>query len=106
MITGVLTPDDNFVGRSRTQFGVGELIYLSPSIRPLQSAHQLGGLRWSLISGQGTLSDHGREGLGTFVATTPGRVRLQLRILSGPRAGTGPFVDFEVIGPQDATMVQ
>jgi hypothetical protein len=107
MLHGVLTADDNFSGRSQTRFGLGELIYLSFTANPARSARALGGLRWFLVSGQGTLSSHGNEGLGTFVAgASPGRVRLQLRIMSGPHAGSGPVVEFDVIAPSDAYMVR
>jgi hypothetical protein len=107
MIHGVLTADDNFPGRSRTRFGLGELIYLSFTATAQRTPRDLGGLRWVLLSGSGTLSAHDNNGLGTFVAgSSPERVRLQLRFQSGPHAGTGPVVDLSVIAPNDATMVQ
>jgi hypothetical protein len=107
MLHGVLTADDNFSGRSQTRFGLGELIYLSFTANPARSARYLGGLRWFLLNGQGTVSSHGNDGLGTFLAgASPGRVRLQLRVLSGPHVGSVPIVQFDVVAPSDAYMVQ
>ncbi len=50
---GVLTPSDNFAGRSTTRFGIGEVINLSSIVGPSGvTAASLGGLQWTIVSGR------------------------------------------------------
>jgi GT2 family glycosyltransferase len=88
-VTGRLTPRDNFTGRSTTRFGVGELIDLSFTASPSVSAAALGGLRWFIASGGGTLTGTGgNDGKGLYrAAATGATVRLVLKVASGPNAG-------------------
>jgi hypothetical protein len=52
----VLTPVDNFAGRSKLRYGLGEEINLSfITTPPGQSAASVGGLRWVVVSGVATL---------------------------------------------------
>jgi glycosyltransferase involved in cell wall biosynthesis len=108
-VNGVLTADDNFAGRSKTNFGVAELIHLSFTSSPSRTAAQLGGLRWVQASGPaGTLSNNTGNGNADFIApATPGSVGLQLVVVSGPNAGGVVFrTTITVIAPSDAVMIQ
>ena len=106
LLTGILTPKDNFSGRSNIKYGIGEVVDLSFILAPPRTAAQLGGLKWSRESGKGAITGD-TNGLGIFTAdASPGPVRLKLTILTGPLAGTGPVVDITVIAPAPAHMEQ
>ena len=108
-VTGVLTPSDNFAGRSNTRFGVGEVINLSFRATPSQTAAQLGGLKWFIDSGGGTLSGtDGNDGRGVYTAPATARsVRLGLKVVSGPNAGSVVATStITIVAPSDALMVQ
>jgi hypothetical protein len=100
-LTGVLTPDDNFSGRSTTRFGIHEHITLGLSITPSGiTATQVGGLRWQQNSGSGTLLDATTNGTGSYnVADSPGSATLQLKLLGGPSTGQGPTKGITVVAP-------
>src|SRR5713226_1855308 len=66
VFSGVLTPQDNFSGRSTTRFGIAEVINLSYSA-PV-AAVELGGLQWTIVSGGGSLSNVGTDGTATYTA--------------------------------------
>ena len=90
LVAGVLTPTDNFAGRSTTRFGVGETINLSFLSVPLRPAADFGGLDWVVASGGGTITAPvtPHDGTGTYTApATPGAVRLELRVAAGATAG-------------------
>lgn len=88
-ITPVLTPADNFTGRSTTRFGVGEVVALSFTATPTATAAALGGLRWFITSGGGALTGTGNAGTATYTAAaTAGSTTLQLKIASGAATGT------------------
>jgi outer membrane protein OmpA-like peptidoglycan-associated protein len=85
---GLLTPRDNFAGRSVIRFGVGEIIDLSFFSLPPRPAADFGGLEWVLVSGGGTLA--GVTPAGTATYTGPAiadTVRLDLRVARGATAG-------------------
>ena len=88
----VLTPEDNFVGRSLTEFGVGERIRLSAFITPSITADQAGGLVWSITAGGGELTDNG-DGTGIYVVpdvppySTSSTFGLALQVKAGPSKG-------------------
>ena len=108
-VTPVLTPDDNFAGRSAVRFGVSELVRLSFTATPPATAQELGGLRWGIASGGGALSGTaGNDGTGLYTAgVTAGPVTLVLKVLSGTQAGaTVATVTITVVKPTDAVMVQ
>lgn len=108
-VTGVLTPTDNFTGRSRVRFGVGETVNLSFEATPSRTAAQLGGLRWFIDSGGGSLSGTtGNDGLAVYTApATAGAVRLVLKVASGPNAGRVVVTrNITVVEPNDALMVR
>ncbi|MGH9890483.1 MAG: eCIS core domain-containing protein [bacterium] len=88
IVGGILTPRDNFAGRSATRFSVGEVIDLSFASLPARPAAAFGGLQWHLASGGGTLSGTTIVGTGTYTAPgTAGAVRLELRVATGATSG-------------------
>ncbi len=107
----VRTPEDNFVGRSDTRYGVGEILGLRLRTNPSGvTAVQLGGARWIQvipISGSGSLtSSPAKDGTGTYicqdVASTAGSsVALQLQILGGPSNGKTANSSFSVVSPSN-----
>jgi outer membrane protein OmpA-like peptidoglycan-associated protein len=95
-----LTPGDNFAGRSRTRFGVGESIDLSFMSIPSRPAADFGGLQWRIGSGGGTLTGVTVTGFGTYDApATADTVRLELTIASGVNAG-------RVVGSRTISIVE
>ena len=105
-LTGVLTPQDNFTGRSNTDFGVGEVIALSFTATPAVTDTQAGGLRWKQTTGSGTLTAD-TDGTGTYTAAnSPESVTLKLEVQAGPSKGRGPDSNISVIAPNGAYQVQ
>src|SRR5439155_1716619 len=95
---GVLTPQDNFSGRSTIRFGIAEVIDLSYVAQV--SAAELGGLQWSIVSGGGSLSNAGTDGTATY--TAPGSsatVVLRLAIVSGQSQGEEKDYTITIITP-------
>ncbi len=86
VFTTVVTPVDNFAGRSTTRFGVGEQIDLSFTTLPARPAASFGGLQWAVKSGPGTLNvPVPNDGTARLVmGETNGTVVLELRTLAGP----------------------
>jgi hypothetical protein len=105
-LTGLLTPHDNFPGRSLTRFGVGEIIGLSFAASPQITAAALGGLRWSIQSGRGTLTENlGNDGRATFTAPDrAGQVTLVLKALSSGAAAAS--LTITIVEPEDGVEVQ
>jgi hypothetical protein len=99
-LTGVLTPDDNFSGRSLVRFGIQELISLSFTPTPTGiTASQVGGLQWEL-SGVGTLRDAGPNGTAAYEAPqTAGAATLTLKVQGGPSQGGGPSQNITIVAP-------
>lgn len=88
LVGGILTPLDNFTGRSTTRFGVGEVIRLSFFSLPPRPAADFGGLQWHLATGGGTLAGVTNVGTATYTApAVAGAVRLELRVATGATAG-------------------
>jgi hypothetical protein len=88
LVTGVLTPVDNFARRSTTRFGVGEVINLNFASLPPRPAADFGGLQWSLIAGGGTLTGVTTAGTATYTApAVASAVQLELRVATGATAG-------------------
>ncbi|MGB9123779.1 MAG: Ig-like domain-containing protein, partial [Candidatus Angelobacter sp.] len=102
--TGVLTANDNFSGRSTTNFGIAEVINLSFSTNPAgTTAASLGGLQWTIVSGGGTLSNAGTDGTGQYTApSSPASV--VLRLADGQ--GNGSNYTITVIAPSGAHIVK
>ena len=104
-VTGVLTPQDDFSGHSKTNFGVGERVDLSFKAKPKTSAATLGGLKWEVASGPATVVT-ALDGTGTLTCGgAPGAVDLELKVDSGADAGTvKDTVKITVIAPDNAVM--
>jgi outer membrane protein OmpA-like peptidoglycan-associated protein len=90
LTAGVLTPADNFAGRSITRFGVGETINLSFFSLPARPAADFGGLDWVVAGGGGAITPPAvaHDGTGIYtVPAAPGAVTLELRVAGGATAG-------------------
>ena len=103
-MAGILTPQDNFSGRSTTRHGVGEVIDLSVNFTP---ANPIG---WRIASGGGTLVN-GTNGSGTY--TAPARAStVTLELVESTTTGAATTMrvlsthTFDVIEPDDAHMIQ
>jgi hypothetical protein len=99
-LTGTLTPDDAFTGRSTTNFGIHEHLTLSAGITPSGlSASQVGGIQWVQNAGSGTISA-ATDGTGTYnVADAPESVSLKLTMLGGPSKGAGLTKSISAVAP-------
>jgi len=88
VFTVVVTPVDNFAGRSMTNFGVGEQIDLSFTTLPVRPAASFGGLQWVVKSGPGTLTiPVPNDGTARLtMGETNGTVVLELRTIAAPMA--------------------
>jgi hypothetical protein len=109
VITPVLTPHDNFAGRSNTRAGVGELIDLSFAAVPAASAADFGGLRWFVGSGGGIVTGTGgNDGRGLYTAPSSGGLEtLELKVASGPSTGlVVGSCTITIVEPSDAVMTQ
>lgn len=108
-VTAILTPRDNFAGRSADRLGLAEVADLSFSASPAATANDLGGLNWEIGAGGGTLTPApGNTGRAVFTAAaTPGGVRLELRTASGRPAGLEvAHLIVSMVAPDDAVMEQ
>lgn len=86
-ITPVLTPLDNFAGRSTTTFGVGESIVLTYTATPSIAAAEHFGVDWNLLAGAGSVFSLFGTGLYT-AGSTSGLDILTLNVNTGPATGT------------------
>ena len=104
---GVLTPEDNFSGRSQTSYGIAEEVHLTCTMDPSDlTATQVGGLKWYKYSGVGTVSG-GSDGTGTYDAGAyAGSVNLFLRVESGPCRAYNKDYDKTVVKPSGGFVVK
>jgi outer membrane protein OmpA-like peptidoglycan-associated protein len=87
-ILTLLTPTDNFAGRSHSRLGVGEVAALDFISIPPRPAADFGGLRWTIRAGGGALSAVTTAGTATFTAPPVADVvTLQLVVDAGLTAG-------------------
>ena len=107
-VTAVITPRDNFAGRSLTRLGVAEVADLSFTATPSVAAAHLGGLQWIIASGAGVLSAATNTGTATYTAPSAvGSVRLELRVVTGLAAGrVVATLGLGIVAPNDALMQQ
>lgn len=121
----VSTPDDNFVGRSQSDVGVGEIVHLSFNTVPAGiTAANAGGLKWRFQNGTpnnrqtlgllrkpAALTDPENTGLADFFAPvrthaadaafqTSVEVTVELMIVSGPSIGPAAEKTYRVHKPQ------
>jgi len=106
--TGILTPGDNFLNRSQSNYGLEETVELTCSIDPIGlTVFQLGGLRWKIASGVGTLSNITDYGIADYDAGAyAGDVSLCLEVKSGPSCGEFKPYPKTVIVPSGSYMVK
>lgn len=101
-LNGVVTPDNDFAGRSNSRFGILEQMSPGFSASPPVTAAQAGGLRWRIASvgvGNGTLAPVD-DGAGVYNAPdTAKTVTLKLEVLNGPSKGGGPTRDLTIVQP-------
>ncbi|OYV84536.1 MAG: hypothetical protein B7Z73_15250, partial [Planctomycetia bacterium 21-64-5] len=107
-LSGTFTPDDNFQGRSTTQYGLDEEVELGFTTNPPGlTAAQIGRLKWIIQPG----------GVGTILATetgtadydagpVAGEVRLELELLDCPSDGLGATYVKDVIAPNGGYCVR
>ncbi len=101
-LASALSPQDDFVGRSYTTYGLGETINLSFQSVPAVSSANIGGLQWFLNSGGGAPIS-GSDGTANYAcATTADSPTLALTISSGPSAGMSVPVSISVVAPTNA----
>jgi hypothetical protein len=99
-LTAVLTPVDNFTGRSYVRFGIEERIGLSFTASPAITATNTGGLQWKIASGGGRLEAVTTDGTATFFAPEiPGAVTLKLEVQAGPSKGNGLSKNITIVAP-------
>jgi hypothetical protein len=105
-LIGVLTPEDNFNGRSLIRFGLEERIALSYTVSPAVTTTQIGGLQWKILSGGGTVAAT-TGGAVTYTAPEfAGAVILNLEIQAGPSKGGGPSENIVIVAPSGAYMTK
>lgn len=104
-LTGQLTPDDNFSGRSATSFGVHEHVTLGATIAPSGvTASTVGGMQWVQTTGSGTISAQ-TDGTGTYDAADSAQsVVLKLKMLAGPSKNGGPTSNLTVVAPSSGSV--
>jgi len=101
-LSAVLTPADNFDGRSLSDFGVGETIELSFTTTPSVTAAQAGGLEWVVMTQGGELTDNG-DGTGSFdVPDAVGSFTLALQIKGGASKGATKQQSAGIVAPTGA----
>lgn len=100
-LTGILTPDSQFAGRSQTDYGIEETISLSYSTDPSGIPNLY--LEWIKTSGVGVIIVPN----GKYDAQdADGDVTLKLRHTSGPSAGLGPTYFRHVCKPSGTRMTR
>ena len=114
-VTGVHEAFDNFSGRSKIRYGVGEIVNLSFE-SPLSKGQPAdkkavphAGLKWVKTSGPGRLAATDiHAGTGSFEANqNAGTVELELRVVVGPCAdSTVAKVNFRIVKPNDVKMTR
>jgi hypothetical protein len=98
VFNGVLTPQDNFSGRSTSRFGIAEVINLSFNAQTTAAA--LGGLQWTIVSGGGTLTNAGTAGTATYTAPAmAATVVLRIAVASGSSQGQHRDYSIAIITP-------
>jgi hypothetical protein len=104
---GVLTPQDNFSGRSQTNYGIEENVNLTCTMDPSDlTATQVGGLKWYKYSGVGSVTG-GTDGAGTYDAEeSAGSVNLFLRVESGPCRAYNKDYYKTVVAPSGTRMTR
>jgi len=88
LVFTLLTPRDDFAGRSHSRLGVGEIADLDFFSIPPRTASDFGGLEWVKTAGGGALSAVTAAGTATYTAPPiADTVTLELRVAAGVTAG-------------------
>ena len=104
----VLTPEDNFEGRSQTRLGVGEQVNLSFTTMPASAAAfvQQETLLWSNTGFPGVRDDL-HHGTATYYAgPLNSSVNLKLTIASGPSSGREVSVTRTIVEPDSTSYMR
>jgi hypothetical protein len=107
-LTGALTPEDDFTGRSAEKYGLRERVTLGFQTSPSVAASSIGGLRWSVGSSQGTVTNEtGNTGIGQyeapFSATT---ANLEVSIVDGPSKDVKRSYSRTVVAPSGGSVAR
>jgi hypothetical protein len=107
-LTGYHAPKDWFTGRATTKYGAAEGVDLSFTVNPVGiTAAQMGGLSWSLVSGDGDVDNSGTSGTGTYTAHwTNSVVTIRLSVQSGPSKGNFVDAGLTVVKPTGVRFIQ
>jgi hypothetical protein len=100
-LTGSLTPEDDFQGRSVTDYGVEELIDLSSGTNPSGIPVNW---KWIIASGVGSLDPEGAANTQYDAMHVPGSLTLKLEVISGPSKGLGPSFPRSIVAPSGTRM--
>jgi len=105
---GVFTPEDDFDDRATEYYGLEEKVALSFETDPWSvPANQAGGLKWTKLSGVGTLTNVDEEGNADYDAEeTDGVVGLRLTIMSGPSKDEFESYGKTIIKPSGTRMTR
>jgi hypothetical protein len=105
-LTGTLVPQDNFMDRSLSTYGIAELVDLNFTTTPSLTTSQTGDLTWKRISGNGNIPVT-TNGVSTYTApAAPSTDILKLEVINGPSKGLGPSYIKTVVAPSGATTRQ
>lgn len=107
-VTGIFTPLDDFSGRSQSNYGLEEEVYLTSTIDPTGvTVAQAGGLQWTKHSGVGIVSNAGSGGTANYDAKdTAGGVTFHLTIQSGPSKDDYLYYSKTVVAPSNINFVR
>jgi hypothetical protein len=103
-LTGTLTPQYNFTGRSQDNYGVAEKIDLNFASTPPLTSQQIGDLEWKRINGASIITNNTQfNGAGLLVAPDISSTEdLKLEIRTGPSKGNGVSYTKTVVSPNGA----
>ena len=97
-LNGSLTPEDNFIGRSQTDYGLEEVVNLTYTTNP---TGVFPSVQWTKLSGVGSVS-----GTDYLAGDNDGNVTLKLGVTAGPSLGEGPTFERTVVEPSGTRMTR
>jgi hypothetical protein len=103
-----LIPRDPFAGRSLVRYGLEEEVDLDFRTNPVGiTALSIGGLRWTLHRGRGSVTNAGNDGNADYDARhIAGGAQLRLTIRSGPSKDRFKLRNISVISPAGTRMTR
>ena len=106
-LTGTLTPQDNFTGRSQVRYGVAEKVDLNFSTIPSLTYQQIGELEWKRIMGSSQITNNSFDGSGLLTAPeTSSSEVIKIEVRIGPSKGNGITYNKDVVAPNGAVAQQ